>query len=1231
MKCPNCDTQNPDGARFCFNCGNELSLKCSNCDTSLPAGAKFCFKCGQSTVGEPKDQLAAATVVSPAPPAVTRPEAQQASETLQRYIPGELLAKLESARQAGLMEGERRVVTILFCDVKGSTSAASTLDPEEWTEIMNGAFEHMIGPVYQYEGTVARLMGDGLLAFFGAPISHEDDPQRAILAGLDIVRAVRLYAQDVKRQWNLDFDVRIGINTGLVVVGAVGSDLRMEYTAQGDAINLAARMEQTAVPGTVQIAENTYNLVEPLFEFESLGRLEVKGKDELVMAYKVLSAKAEPGSLRGIAGLQAPLIGRGKQLATLREAMDELGRGSGQIISVIGEAGLGKSRLVAELKREVETDTTPGILWVEGRSLSYETNTPYSLFRDLFSDYFGLPPGDDDAINVRRVKVRLAELFPGQAEAMAPYFATMIGLTLSEEEAERVKYQHPQQLRGTIFHHVNMLIERQVAERPMVVSVDDLHWTDPTSLELLQALLPLVDSTPLGVVAAFRPHRQEPSWGFHEAASRDYHYRYQAISLSPLDNNQSRELVANLLEVEDLPEQVRQRILVKSEGNPFFVEEIIRSLLDGGQIVRRDGHWRATQEISEIAIPDTLVGVITARLDKLDENTRQIAQTAAVLGREFDSRVLADIVESPETLDNTMVELQRREIILEKNRIPIRTYTFKHILSQQAAYESILLSNRRELHRRAAESLLERDPEQVADIARHWEEARQPLKAIPYLVQAGDQAARAYATAEAIDFYGQALALRTATDTSEPVRRAYEGMGNVLAFSNQIPEAMETFQEMLEQGETQGDVPMQISALNKLASTVALRMGQFQQAETYLARSESLNRQSEDHAGAAESTLLRCQMCTAQADFEGVVSHMGELVEIGERVGTKDYIATGLEHVASSLMWLAKYDEAQEKAEEALRISREIDDREHESLLLTTTLPMCAIRNGEFERARADLDEGLRIAQKIGSTGPQIFGNWMAGEMAHWQGDYEQALAYGGQALEQALPLEEFMPWMVVPTLGSLGSAYLDISDQFRDRISDFHQHALRLMEAPGGQMTGGTAWADLGFCAVALGDLELADEVFQKGLNYPTMFMYVEKPRLLAGSALLALTRGESDEASRLAEEALAFAQEKEMRHMYPLTHLTIGKVQASQGEVDAALASFGRAEEKAMALNMRPYVWRSQVAAAESLELAGRTEEAQVKRDSARAMVQDISGMFTDEELRSTYLTSALDKVGA
>jgi class 3 adenylate cyclase len=291
--------------------------------------------------------------------------------------------KLEMARTSGEMVGERLVVTMRFCDVKGSTTAAERLDPEEWSEIINGAFEHMIRPVYTYEGTVARLMGDSILAFFGAPLAHEDDPQRAVLASLDIVANMALYREKIKKAWGIDFNVWIGINTGLVVVGAVGSDLRMEYTALGDAINLAARMEQTAKPGTIQIAEETYKLVKHLFEFEALAPFEVKGKAKPVQAYLVLARRAVAGRVRGIEGLHAEMVGREAELATLKRVIADLRQGVGRIVSVLGEAGLGKSRLAIEVKGYFEELPSSDCNWYETASLSYESHHAYSLLRRL--------------------------------------------------------------------------------------------------------------------------------------------------------------------------------------------------------------------------------------------------------------------------------------------------------------------------------------------------------------------------------------------------------------------------------------------------------------------------------------------------------------------------------------------------------------------------------------------------------------------------------------------------------------------------------------------------------------------------------------------------------------------------------------------------------------------------------------------------------------------------------
>ncbi len=355
MNCGACGAESPAGAKFCISCGQPLSVTCASCGAALPAAAAFCPSCG-ARVGAQLHAPPAPEATTPGDGASGTPaKALDVTQGLARFMPPDLVTKLESAARSGAMEGERRTVTMLFCDVTGSTAAAEQLDPEEWTDIMNGAFEHLIRPVYRYEGTLAHLMGDAILAFFGAPIAHEDDPERAVLAGLDIVQEIGTYKSQVKRQWGIDFDVRVGINTGLVVVGAVGSDLQLQYTAMGDAVNVAARMEQTAEPGTVQISGATHRQVQKLFAFDDLGPIDVKGKAEPVTAFRVTAAVARPESIRGIEGLTAPLIGRDRELAELQKAVSALSSGGGAIISVTGEAGLGKSRLVGELRATLAT------------------------------------------------------------------------------------------------------------------------------------------------------------------------------------------------------------------------------------------------------------------------------------------------------------------------------------------------------------------------------------------------------------------------------------------------------------------------------------------------------------------------------------------------------------------------------------------------------------------------------------------------------------------------------------------------------------------------------------------------------------------------------------------------------------------------------------------------------------------------------------------------------------
>ena len=1216
MICSNCQYENVIDAKFCQNCGQKLQRICSNCSTPNETTAKFCKECG--------------TRLEEAESAPTAPKLGDETQTgLQRFIPRELLSKIKSAQESGEMVGERRIVTMLFCDVKGSTAAAGQLDPEEWAEIMNGAFEYMIQPVYRYEGTIARLMGDSVLAFFGAPIAHEDDPERAIRAGLEIVEGMQPYRVQVKSRWELDFDVRVGINTGLVVVGAVGSDMRMEYTALGDAINLAARMEQTAVPGTVQIAEPTYKFIAPLFDFEDLGGIEIKGKDEPVRAYRVLRPKLQPGRVRGVEGLESPIVGRDAEMHTLRGAVIAVREGRGGIISIMGEAGLGKSRLVAELQREptpVQGGKAP-LHWLAGRCLSYQTTTPYTPFTVMFTEHFDLQDGQSDQDKYGRLTQRVAAAGRERVDEIAPFLATLLGVSLTGEAFDRVRYLEPPQMRERIFHAIGTYIECLSIEQPVILLIDDVHWIDPTSLDLLEALLPLTDRTSLLILALFRPRRQEPSWRFHENASRDFAHRYQSLHLNPLGSDDARQLVANLLHIEDLPEKVRALILEKAEGNPFFVEEVIRSLLDGGLVVRQNGHWRATREIESISVPNTLAAVITTRLDRLDEDARRLAQSASVIGREFRVSTLEAVHPTRSNLDAPLANLQRRELLLEKTRIPERSFIFKHVLTQETAYHSLLLKTRRELHLRVAAVLERTTPDRVNDIAHHFLSARQPSRALPYLVEAADRAAKSYATQEAIGFYRQALEILETVDDLALTRRVYEGLGNALTFANQVSEAVQTFQTMFDLAETRDDVPMQVSALNKLSNLAALRMGDFKRAEQFLEQSDHLAREFNDKRGLSEMGLIRCMMCTAMADFDGVVRYMDETVALGRDLGVKEQMTQGLTHIAASQAFLLQFDKAMETYEEGLQLSREIGDRYHEGQLMAEVGPLLYLNRGDFQTAQTLAETGLEIGRTIGDFFAQIHGNRVLGLIAHQQGAYEQAITRYQNYLD--ISRAAGIPWLEADAMCLLGTAYLDISTELLERVLGFHMKALEILDQPGGAMMGASAWAEIGFCFHAVGKLDEARAYFLKGMDFPTVTIHLERPRLLVGAGMVALKLGQLDEARKQIEEAKLFALEKGMKNLYPLIFFAEGCVAEDTGETENAISAFTRATELALEMNLRPIVWQAQAKTGRIHAKTGHEELASQLFQSAQKMINEIASPFEDEHLRQTFLDHAQQKL--
>lgn len=796
MNCPQCGAANLEAARFCLRCGHGLAgaagRTCTVCGTVLPAEARFCIGCGSAVAEGPPEPGAPARVAA-----------------LARLMPQQYVDQLLAAR--GRVSSERRVITILFFDVKGSTAMAENLDPEDVMEIMNEAFAALLEPVYRREGTLARLMGDGILCFFGAPIAHEDDAARACRCGLDILAAADAFAADLARRRGLSgFGVRVGINTGLVVVGEVGADLRVEYTAMGDAVNLAARMESAAEPGTVLITEHTHRMVRERFDCLPLGEMQVRGRREPVRVYRLLAPAAsgrEPGSSRPGAGRHAELVGRDREMAEIEGALAELAGGRGGLVAIPGEAGMGKSRLVHEARARVPT----GVTWAEGRSLPDSASTSYWLLRDALRPLLGA--GAEAVEPLEGLRLELERFLPGQSEELLPVLASVLSLPLDGPLAARLSRLEPSELQSEIERSLREFLRARARANPLAMVLEDLHWIDPSSLRLLEALLPLAGEAPLLFLLTYRAD-EGPAQELHRRLAGRRSPSCRCVPLAPLGPGDSGRLLLGLLGVREAPAEVLRLVQARAEGNALYLEEVLRSLLDEGALeIDADGA-RLVRPLGPLEVPTTLQGVLMARIDRLAPADKRVLQTASALGRSFLTELLAEVMGQPlggRDLAESLEELRRRDLLLLREEAEERLpggpggdagpsgeaarrpqYVFKHALTMAVAYESLLRAERRELHRRAGEALEARARGALEEtspvLADHFEKAGVPGKAFEYLLRAAEAAARVSANPEAKGYYRRALALtetaraeasEIAVLTYPDVARAYEGLADV--------------------------------------------------------------------------------------------------------------------------------------------------------------------------------------------------------------------------------------------------------------------------------------------------------------------------------------------------------------------------------------------------------------------------------------------------------------------
>ena len=654
------------------------------------------------------------------------------------------------------LEGERKQVTVLFCDLASSTTIAERLGADTMHQVLERFFELALAEVHRYEGTVNQFLGDGLMALFGAPVAHEDHARRAVLAAIGIQRAIADHGSEFH---GAELRLRIGMNTGPVVVGKIGDNLRMDYTAVGDTTNLASRIQGLAEPGWVFATAATHDLVPDSFDWEILGERKVKGRSEAVTVYRTATARRVGEGIDRPPSVRSPLVGRDAELATIQDVIrDARDTGRGAIMALIGEPGLGKSRLLDEAHR-AETDD---VLWLEGRALSFGQTLSYWPFLDLLRRWLGVTEETPATETYAALRARLEAVLDDEVDDLLPYLAVMLGLPVEAALEDHVRFLDGQAMGLQIFRAARRLVERLAQDRPVALVFEDLHWADASTTELIGHLLPLTATVPLILIGTSRPDRNTTAAELAQAAAAGYADRYHEIRLQPLGDDAGTALVRHLLDG-PAAEDLRRRVINRAEGNPYFAEEVVRSLITSGAVLRDEatGGWRTTDRLEELIIPGTIQGVIVARVDRLDDDVKQVLKVASVIGRSFLYRVLDALDDAGKALDVHLAGLQQLELIRERRRQPELEFLFTHALVQEVTYDSILVDRRRKLHLQVATAIETLFPDRLDEfagiLAHHFTAAEEWDRAQHYLFRAGDQAGRMAGDTEALARYRQAI------------------------------------------------------------------------------------------------------------------------------------------------------------------------------------------------------------------------------------------------------------------------------------------------------------------------------------------------------------------------------------------------------------------------------------------------------------------------------------------
>ena len=977
VKCRRCQQENTPGANYCGHCGVEMSPHCSRCGTALSATAKFCSQC--------------ALPVEPA-------RAPTRFGTPDAYTPKYLAERILNSK--AVLEGERKQVTVVFADLKGSMEMLADRDPEEARNLIDPVLERMIEAVHEYEGVVNQIMGDGIMALFGAPLAHEDHAVRACYAALDMQARIHRYTEEVRRTHGVEIQIRVGMHSGEVVVRAISNDLHMDYSAVGHTTHLAARMEQIAIPGSVRLTGETLRLAEGFVEARSLGLVPIKGQARPVEVFDLLRATPTRTRLQAaVARGLTPFVGRQSELGVLGEKLDRAAAGRGQVVALVGESGVGKSRLFYELARSPRLQ---GWLVVESGAVAYGKSGTYRPLIHLLKAYLGIDEGDDPRQRREKIVAKLLAL----DEALQPALPAFLALLDVPVEDSRWNLLDPSSRRRQTLDAVRRVFLKEGQQRPVLLVFEDLHWIDPETQGFLDLLVEDLHAARVLLLVNYRPE-YEHGWG------RLGHY--SQLRIEPLSERIAGELLTQMLGPAPSLDTLKQLLIERTDANPFFMEESVRTLVETGALAGAPGRYQLEQPLQRIQVPPTVQAVLAGRIDRLPPEEKELLQCAAALGKDVPYRLLRAIVAAPEDqIRRGLAHLRAAELLHETSLFPELEYSFRHALTHEVAYGSLVQERRRGLHAAIVKAVeteyADRLSEHVERLAHHAEGGELWDKALGYLREAGARAFAHSAQSAAVGWFERALAVlerqpRTperialAIDLRLELRYALIPLGHAARVLATLREAEALALEIDDQA--------RLALIYSFLTNYYQVAGDPRQSIDYGQRALAFATTHGDLAAEVTATAF-----LASAYF--TVGEYARTLEMGRRnigllQGERELQRFGMANLPSvytrlslarALAEVGRFDEGRETAEEALRIAEKADH--------AVSLPLGWFAIGYVLLRQGQWDEAIRALERAGELSRSANVIWfrhiastLAGAYAH-TGRATEALHLVKEAGEQA-------------------------------------------------------------------------------------------------------------------------------------------------------------------------------------------------------------------------------------